>query len=83
MNVNTNNKKVDKTSQNHGFSATRVAFNPDDPGFLTTSGTNHLRLWYASSDNMLKAHAILPQAKEQARYTVCPTHLPCVAHGSW
>lgn len=60
-------QKVEKTAQNHGFPATRVAFNPHDHGFFTTSGAMHLRLWYSSSDNVLKPHGILPQAKEQAR----------------
>lgn len=59
--------QVDKTAQNNGFSTTRVAFHPGDHGFFTTSGAQHLRLWYTSSDNVLKAHGILPQAKEQAR----------------
>lgn len=62
-----NEPQVDKTAQNSGSSATRVAFHPGDHGFFTTSGAQHLRLWYTSSDNVLKAHGILPQAKEQAR----------------
>lgn len=65
--------KVEKTAQSHGFPATRVAFNPHDHGFITTSGAMHLRLWYSSSDNILKAHGILPQAKEQASM-----HVGCV-----
>ncbi|CAM9819281.1 unnamed protein product [Pylaiella littoralis] len=64
---NWENEKVEKTAQSPGLSTTRVVFNPNNYSFFTTSGPQHLRLWYASSDNVLKCHGILPQAKEQAR----------------
>ncbi|CAB1097150.1 unnamed protein product [Ectocarpus sp. CCAP 1310/34] len=72
---------VDKTAQNSGSSATRVAFHPGDHGFFTTSGAQHLRLWYTSSDNVLKAHAILPQAKEQASNRRQPTRMVAITDG--
>lgn len=72
-------EQVDRTAPNHGFTANRVAFNPGDHNFLTTSGPMHLRLWYAASDNILKAYAILPQAREQvmARPPCCHARTTC------
>lgn len=66
-------EQVDRTAPNHGFTVNRVAFNPGDHNFLTTSGPMHLRLWYAASDNILKAYAILPQAREQVMALPRPT----------
>ena len=64
-------KQVEKVAQNQGFTTTRVTFHPEDRGFFVTSGSTHLRLWCASSDDVLKAYNIPAPSKEQARQTNC------------
>ncbi|KAG5187053.1 WD40-repeat-containing domain protein, partial [Tribonema minus] len=48
----------------HGPRVTRLHFSPDDDARLTTSGPQHLRIWYTMPDGAQKVHSLLPSGRE-------------------